>query len=184
MRAIPTFTCAALVAGATANRKITSPGWDKYAEERGFRKYDIIMSGGDVYARDVGDVDPEVVRAWKHAHRVHAPVYKPVGGGDLMACDSMAFEQHDDEAEEHSRWSDHQQNISVLHLDEGSVDMFLYDYDRHFLSCGLLIPHFDGPEVDTTLKATTIVSLPSACRSGQNTTSTQTPRRSRKSNLS
>jgi len=48
----------------------------------------------------------EVLAMWKHAHRVHAPVYKPVGGDDLMACDAMTFEQHDDEAEEHSRWSD------------------------------------------------------------------------------
>ncbi|TKA67657.1 hypothetical protein B0A55_08147 [Friedmanniomyces simplex] len=77
MRFLPTITLAALTTGAVATR-ISSPRWDKYAEERGFTGHEDPQEfgHGGLQAREA---DPEAIESWEHAHGSQAPTYKLYG---------------------------------------------------------------------------------------------------------
>ncbi|KAK0345938.1 hypothetical protein LTR57_013929 [Friedmanniomyces endolithicus] len=91
MHFLPALTLAAIATSAVA-KKLPLPGWDKYAEERGFAGHEDPreFGHGGLQAREAG---PEAIESWEQAHGSKAAVYKPYG-------EHEGFEQHAARAEQ------------------------------------------------------------------------------------
>ncbi|KAK0258291.1 hypothetical protein B0A54_00124 [Friedmanniomyces endolithicus] len=77
MHFLPALTLATLATSALA-KKLPLPGWDKYAEERGFAGHEDPreFGHGGLQAREA---EPEAIECWEQAHGSKAVVYKPYG---------------------------------------------------------------------------------------------------------
>ncbi|EMC92881.1 hypothetical protein BAUCODRAFT_265185 [Baudoinia panamericana UAMH 10762] len=83
MRFLASFAFASVALSAAA-KEIAAPGWDKYAEERGFAGTEDPreLGHGGLAAREA---DAEAIAQWESAHGGQAGVYKPYGGHDVPA---------------------------------------------------------------------------------------------------
>ncbi|KAK0926473.1 hypothetical protein LTR29_017859 [Friedmanniomyces endolithicus] len=91
MHFLPALTLATLATSALA-KKLPLPGWDKYAEERGFAGHEDPreFGHGGLQAREA---EPEAIESWEQAHGSKAAVYKPYG-------EHESFGQHAARSEE------------------------------------------------------------------------------------
>ncbi|KAK0267477.1 hypothetical protein LTR35_004862 [Friedmanniomyces endolithicus] len=91
MHFLPALTLATLATSALA-KKLPLPGWDKYAEERGFAGHEDPreFGHGGLQAREA---EPEAIESWEQAHGSKAAVYKPYG-------EQESFGQHAARSEE------------------------------------------------------------------------------------
>ncbi|KAK1067913.1 hypothetical protein LTR74_006005 [Friedmanniomyces endolithicus] len=77
MHLLSALTLATLAISAVA-KKLPLPGWDKYAEERGFAGHEDPreFGHGGLQAREA---NPKAIESWEQAHGSKAAVYKPYG---------------------------------------------------------------------------------------------------------
>ncbi|KAK3634922.1 hypothetical protein LTR56_005829 [Elasticomyces elasticus] len=129
MHFLPALALATFATGVVA-KKIPSPGWDKYAEERGFAGYEDPreMGHGGLHAREA---DAEAEASWSHAHGGKALSYKPYG-------EHEGYEQHHARAAEPSFHGNRYGH---------GVQDFHHEKQHHARE----VPDFGGLEVDTSL---------------------------------
>ncbi len=91
MHFLPALTLATLATSAVA-KKLPLPGWDTYAEERGFAGHEDPreFGHGGLQAREAG---PEAIESWEQAHGSKAAVYKPYGEHEIFGQHAPRAEQ-------------------------------------------------------------------------------------------
>ncbi|KAK4902755.1 hypothetical protein LTR27_000694 [Elasticomyces elasticus] len=129
MHFLPALALATLATGVVAKR-IPSPGWDKYAEERGFAGYEDPreMGHGGLHAREA---DAEAEASWEHAHGGKAPSYKPYG--------------------EHEGYGQHHARAAEPSFHGNRYGHGLQDFHHEKQHHAREVPDFGGLEVDTSL---------------------------------
>ncbi|KAK0344197.1 hypothetical protein LTR57_021940 [Friedmanniomyces endolithicus] len=80
------------LATSAVAKKLPLPGWDTYAEERGFAGHEDPreFGHGGLQAREAG---PEAIESWEQAHGSKAAVYKPYGEHEIFGQHAPRAEQ-------------------------------------------------------------------------------------------
>ncbi|KAK5143851.1 hypothetical protein LTR32_004105 [Rachicladosporium monterosium] len=117
------LTLATLTTSAVA-KKLPLPGWDKYAEERGFAGHEDPreFGHGGLQAREA---NPEAIESWEQAHGSKAAVYKPYGEHESFGQHAARSEQavHADHRGPGREQAGHHARSAPEHFGHSSEDL-------------------------------------------------------------